>query len=192
MTGSHSIAARPAQDETSREFFHHSSAQRIKTDVVIVEALRRQYPQLKVTVAPQLPYCNLLAYASAGNASYTEVEDSTDPVFAPLSLRQYLPPATRLGGGPGVLAEVVEFGKYLYKWHDKDFLVYIVNGRDGGNSYPQEVMNYVLHKDERPSDELVMAASQWGSVLHNEVWVFDRGFWQKSAELYQSIQSAEW
>jgi hypothetical protein len=42
MTGSQNISIRPAHDETGREYFHHSSGQRISTDTVIVEALRKQ------------------------------------------------------------------------------------------------------------------------------------------------------
>lgn len=28
--------------------------------------------------------------------------------------------------------------------------------------------------------------------MHNEVWVFDQGYWQKSFELYDSVQKASW
>ena len=37
-----------------------------------------------------------------------------------------------------------------------------------------------------------MEASRWSIELHNEVWVFDGGYWQKSAELWQSVQQSEW
>jgi len=39
---------------------------------------------------------------------------------------------------------------------------------------------------------LIKDATKWGSELHNEVWVFDGGYWQKSAELYRSVQKSTW
>ncbi|KAF2814767.1 P-loop containing nucleoside triphosphate hydrolase protein [Mytilinidion resinicola] len=191
MTGSQSIAIRPAHDETGREYFHHSSGQRISTDTVIVEALRKQYPELNVVVSPQ-GSCNLLAFADAGHASAIPIEDTADPVYAPIKWRQYIPPARRLDHGAGVLADFVLFGKYVYKYNGHEFLLYVANGRDGSSAYPQITNNYILTKEERPADELIIAATKYGQELHNEVWVFDGGYWQKSGELWQSVQHSKW
>ncbi|RYC56798.1 hypothetical protein CHU98_g9410 [Xylaria longipes] len=35
-------------------------------------------------------------------------------------------------------------------------------------------------------------AGGWANELHGEVWVFDQGYWQKSAELFRSIMGASW
>jgi transitional endoplasmic reticulum ATPase len=32
----------------------------------------------------------------------------------------------------------------------------------------------------------------WANALHNEIWVFDQGFWRKDAALYTEIQKADW
>lgn len=195
MTGSINLALRPAHDEAAREYFHHSSGQRVSTDIVIVEALRRQYPELNLTVAPVdglTSSCDLLAFAAAGHASVTPAEDSSDPVYKPLSWRQYLPPARRLDNAPGSLVSMVKFGKYMYKWKDEEFIVYIVNGRDGTGYYPSVVNNYILSKAEQVADDLIMVASRFSAELRNEVWVFDQGYWQKSGDLWQSVQKSEW
>jgi transitional endoplasmic reticulum ATPase len=41
------------EDVTSMSYFDHSSAKRVNTDTVLVEAIRTQYPNLDLVVAPQ-------------------------------------------------------------------------------------------------------------------------------------------
>ncbi|CAI6336062.1 unnamed protein product [Periconia digitata] len=194
MTGNNNAYnIRSHEDETAREYFHHSSGQRVNTDAVLVEALRRQYPDLDLTIVPQAS-ANLLAYASAGFATATPLDDSVnDPVYGTaLKWRVFIPPARRLDNSPGLMADRVLFGKFLYKWNGHDFILYVANGRDGGNPYPDVTNNYILTRDATLVNNLVKDATLWGSKLHNEVWVFDQGFWQKSRELYDSVQKAQW
>jgi transitional endoplasmic reticulum ATPase len=61
MTGTQQFQGRAAMDGAAQEFIHHSSGQRVFTDTVIVDCLRKQYPELKLTVAPE-PSTGLLAY----------------------------------------------------------------------------------------------------------------------------------
>ena len=192
MTGN-SFALHSHEDHTGREYFHHSSAQRTNTNAVVVEALRKQYPHLSLVVAPQA-YLNLIAYASAGNAIATPLQDQvTDPIYgAALTIRSYLPPARRLSNQPGVMVEQVLFGKYMYKWKGHEFLLYIANGRDGGQAYPDITYHYILSNETHKVDELIKEATLWGVQLHNEVWVFDQGYWQKSRELWESVQKSRW
>jgi hypothetical protein len=190
MTGSSSMRS---ADHAAQEYFHHSSGQRTNTDIVVVEALRKQYPNLDVVVAPR-GYLNLLAYASAGLATITPLEDSDkDPVYGrALAHTIYLPPARRLDGGSGGFAKNLKFGKFLYKWKDHEFLLYIANGRDGAGSYPDITVHYILTAETEKAEQLVKEASIWGSELHNEVWVFDGGWWQKSSELWRSVERSHW
>jgi len=181
------------EDMAALSFFDHSSGKRINTDVVLIEAIRSQYPNLDLTVAPQ-GRLNLLAYASAGFAKVTPLEDSvTDPVYGPgVKWRSYAPPSHRLDPSPGYMVERVIFGKYMYKWKDQEAILYIAEGRDGGSYYPSPTLHYVLSNASHKVDELIKDATKWGSELHNEVWVFDGGYWQKSAELYRSVQKSTW
>jgi transitional endoplasmic reticulum ATPase len=192
MTGN-SFTVHSHEDQAGREYFHHSSAQRISTDVVLIEALRKQYPHLELVVVPQ-GLINLLAYAAAGHAKATPLEDAVkDPVYGVgVKLRSYVPPYRRFDGGPGAFVENVMFGKFLYKWKDSEAILYIADGRDGSMSYPAIRNHYILTPNEHKVDALIKEAAIWGAQLHNEVWVFDGGYWQKSAELYNSVQKAEW
>jgi AAA+ superfamily predicted ATPase len=181
------------EDMASLSYFDHSSGKRINTDVVLIEAIRSQYPNLDLVVAPQ-GRLNLLAYASAGYANVTPLEDVVkDPVYGPgVKWRSYATPAHRLDPSPGYMVERVIFGKYMYKWKDQEAILYVAEGRDGGASYPTPTLHYILSNASHKVDELIKEATKWGSELHNEVWVFDGGYWQKSAELFHSVQKSTW
>ncbi|KAI9708834.1 MAG: hypothetical protein M1820_003790 [Bogoriella megaspora] len=190
MTGDNPhLAYRPSHDSAATEFLHHSTGKRVNTDTVIYDTLRAQYPELHVTANPRT-LCDLLAFAAAGHASYTPIDHTDDSTS--LKWRQYLPPARRLDGGVGALVDIVHFGKYMYKFKSHEFIVYIVEGRDGVMAYPAITMQYILSSDVRGTDDLLVAASQWGWELHDQVWVFDRGYWQKNSDLWRSVQKAEW
>ncbi|KAJ9136558.1 p-loop containing nucleoside triphosphate hydrolase protein [Pleurostoma richardsiae] len=180
-----------SEDSTTKRFFDHSSGKRINTDAVIAKALKKQYPDLELVITESRS-CDLLAYASAGHASFTVIEDESDTLPSLLEWKVYFPPARRLDGGHGAIADSLVFGKFLYKWRSQEFLVYLVDGRDGGAYYPQVVNYYILSPDRRTADSLILAAGGWSDELHEEIWVFDQGYWQKSAELYRSIKNAAW
>ncbi|KAF1842241.1 P-loop containing nucleoside triphosphate hydrolase protein [Cucurbitaria berberidis CBS 394.84] len=183
-----------SHDMAGLAYFDHSTAKRVNTDIVLVEALRTQYPNLDLVIAPQQGGLNLLAYASAGFAKVTPLEDTVnDPVYGlGVKWRSYIPPARRLDTRPGAMVERLVFGKFLYKWKDQEFIVYIADGRDGAQPYPSVTNHYILTKMEHKVDALIKEATTWSAQLHNEVWVFDGGYWQKSAELYASVQNASW
>jgi transitional endoplasmic reticulum ATPase len=123
------------------EYSHHSSAQRVNTDEVIVKAIEEQYPQKHVTISPEYG-CDPLGYAAAGHALARPVTDSKERFSS--KWRSYVPPAKRLDGATGGLADTVLFGKYQYAWKDHEFVLYLVDGRDGSGSYPTIRNNYLV------------------------------------------------
>lgn len=181
------MASQPATEA----YFNHSSAKRVNTDTVIVRALQQEYPNLELLIAPEAT-SNLLAYASAGHASFSVIEDVGHSLPSLVSWKVYLPPARRIDGGTGILADRIVFGKFAYKWRDSEFIVYRIDGRDGLASYPQITNYYILTTDRHKAEALCVAAGQWSNELHGEIWVFDGGYWQKSADLYQSVMKASW
>lgn len=53
--------------------------------------------------------------------------------------------------------------------------------------------NFILHEGpEAPARLLLLEAGAYAEKLHNEIWVFNQGFWQKNAQLWQDVQSADW
>ncbi|KAM3415998.1 hypothetical protein BST61_g9486 [Cercospora zeina] len=174
------------RNPTSQRYFEHSSANRVNTDAVIVESIRAEYPELHLTVVPRKG-CNILGYAAAGHAGVSPLGNAKDR----LAWRIYVPPASRLNG-KGYTGDAVKFGKYLVDWRNKEFIVYVADGRDGESSYPTIVNQYILSASVEATNTLVLEAGNWGNTLHNEIWVFDGGFWLKSAELFNSVQKASW
>ena len=92
-------------------------------------------------------------------------------------------------GGSGFLYDSVEFGKWMYKWEGKEYILYSVSGSDGPYRAP---MSYLLGSTPVGNDELMLAACSWLNTVHNSVLVFDKGYWKYSSELWQSIQKASW
>ncbi|KAF1827891.1 P-loop containing nucleoside triphosphate hydrolase protein [Dissoconium aciculare CBS 342.82] len=149
------------------KYFDHASAPRVNTDIIVVEALRREYPQLHLTVVPQFN-CNILGFAAAGNAAAAPIDSEQDR----LSTRTYSAPPSRLD-------------------ESREYVIFVAEGRDGTGPYP--VLNqYVLSPSVEATNNLLLEVGAWSSQLHNEVWVFDGGRWQKSAELWQSVQNSHW
>ena len=90
------------------------------------------------------------------------------------------------------MADFVKFGKYLLDWESKEYVLYIAECSDGTEMYANETYQYLLSPSVEATESLVLKAGQWSSVLHNEIYVFDQGFWQKSSELYDSVMKASW
>ena len=195
MRNSEELSIRPSrsQDQAAQEYLHNAGAQRVDTDAVIADTIREQYPHLHLIITPEST-CNLLSYAAAGHAFAMPIAESSGAGSSSTSLkwRRYAPPAKRLDNQPGVLYDQIIFGRYTYGWKNYEFILYIVDGRDGTGPYPVVKNNYILSKSEEATNELIVAASQYGIELHDEIFVFDQGYWQKSKELWQSAQKAEW
>lgn len=179
-------APRAGHNDTSRRYFEHSSAERINTDAVMVESVRKEYPDLHLTVCPTRT-CNILAFAAAGHAGLAPIDNARDR----LTWRNYYSPANRLNGR-GALADSVKFGKYLLDWKNKEFVVYIIEGRDGTSPYGVTQNQYILSSSVEITNTLLVDAGQWTNTLHSEVWLFDGGYWQKSKELYDSAMKSSW
>lgn len=149
--------------------------------------MRAEYPELHLTVVPTYPN-NLLAFASAGEAGIAPIDNEKDRLI----WRQFLPPANRLGGGGGALVDEVKFGKYLLDWNKKEYVMYVIDGSDGTDYFGHQVFQYLLSPSVEATETLLLESGNWNSVLHEEIYVFDQGYWQKSAELFESVKKASW
>lgn len=45
---------------------------------------------------------------------------------------------------------------------------------------------------EDPSRLLLLASGAWENELHDEIWVYDQGWWSKDHALWSEIQKADW
>lgn len=190
------IEPQRSSDTVYGDFERHSGAQRMSTILTIASSLRARYPDHALTMVMAWD-CNLLSFASAGQAQ--AVLDPGDNQN--LILRTFVPPARRLNGDAGALASAIKFAKFNYRWKGHDFILYIVDGDRDNAAFGAGVVNYILRKregepDQQPqdsvSDGLVAAASKYGLDLHQEILVYDQGYWQKNHELWESVQKSFW
>jgi hypothetical protein len=50
-----------------------------------------------------------------------------------------------------------------------------------------------LHEgSEAAARDFIFAAGVWREELHDEIWVFNQGFWNKDHGLWTEIQKADW
>lgn len=191
MTKQISLPLRGYQNETTaQEFYEHSTAARICTDTVIARSLQKRYPELHLTIVPEWD-ANLLAYAGAGHAKATPIEDDEDKEFATLEWHRYVPPAKRIGGGQGYVAVSLKFGKFEYKWNGHDYIIYLVDGRDG--TMPYSVQNYyILSTQKWMAEALITKVGFHASQPRDQIWVYDGGYWQLSSELYHTVMKSSW
>ena len=55
------------------------------------------------------------------------------------------------------------------------------------------VQHYILHEGpEENSRALLVAAGGWNAQLHDEILVFNSGFWRKDHALWEEVQKANW
>jgi transitional endoplasmic reticulum ATPase len=181
------------QKEIFQDFKEHCNGHRVETQLVVLELLRSRHPDFHVTCTWPSK-CDLLGYAAAGHATATlDCDDSLD------SLRYYSEPGPRLEKNPGVLKDLVRFGRWNYTWKHSEYLIYelAVNEPMRG----QTKLFYVLLpltagvlKDGHLStiDELLLAVGAWSTELHEEIYVMDEGNWSKSRDLWKSVQGCSW
>lgn len=56
------------------------------------------------------------------------------------------------------------------------------------------IETYILHEgsSQEPARALLKAAGAYSEELHEEIWVFDGGFWDKDRSLWLEMRKADW
>ena len=177
------LSNRPIADE----YFQHSAGQRVDTDAVIYRLLTERYPDSDITTVP-FRAGNLFDYAAAGFASTSPLTSSASLDWHEWQL--YQSPFRRFDGSNGTLYTDVKFGIFNYTWRDFNFTVFLVDGRDGAGAY--SITNQYIIGPRSVANELIIAAGYHGASLHNEIWVYDYGYWQKDANLWATMNKSSW
>jgi transitional endoplasmic reticulum ATPase len=178
-------------DLAAEAFFHNTEGKRIDTDALMYSKLQALHPDKNITAVPERSI-DILAYAASGGATVVVDPRENGTPFGPFAWDVYVPPQSRSAGGQGNLGKLIKFGKFLVHWKDHVFILYLVEGRDGSASYPEVRMNYILGPTPEATEDLLLAVGSYTSALHEEIWVFNSGYWQKDAVLWRSVQQASW
>ncbi|KAK5171230.1 uncharacterized protein LTR77_004374 [Saxophila tyrrhenica] len=181
-------------DEVYNDFKKHCSADRVNTDLAVTISIREKHPDAHVTTI-SAPDCDLLGFAEAGSLE-TRLRTEGDNFLAQ---RTYTPPATRLEQGQGSLGERVGFGFYDGRYDGQEFNFYEARWRD--EFFGRGTKNYYILSPKAEIDaaghsawvdSLLLAASKWTSELHDEIYVFDSGEWDKNKHLWKAVQNSKW
>ncbi|KAL8989784.1 MAG: hypothetical protein Q9169_008283, partial [Polycauliona sp. 2 TL-2023] len=191
-------AAADDSNPVYNSFYDNSSAPHINSNVVLTSALRKEYPNLHLTITGTYS-SNLLAYAAAGHASASpasitpepNAQDSASSNSLPTDLkwRRYIPPATRVSSSPGILFDQDKFASYIYTWQGYEYILYNIVGAH--NLYDEEV-SYILGPSASANDALLLAACSYQNQLHEEILVFNNGYWSKNHKLWEEVQKSNW
>lgn len=185
--------ASPSHRKSFDAWKTHSGRTRLDTESTTLEFLYRAYPLYHITrTSPSK--CDLLGYARAGYATAVfQVEDGFD------ATRVYRLPPSRIDQAPGKLEDVVNFGRWAYKWKGTEFIVYEVAYVSPFHENihflfvlaPQSAQ-LVQNGHHKYTDALLLASGSWTRELHEEIWVYDSSAWLKSKGLWKSVQDASW
>ncbi|KAG8528902.1 uncharacterized protein KY384_006591 [Bacidia gigantensis] len=157
-------------------------------DTYLQRALRKQYPELSLTVTftNNVP---LLKFAAAGYAT-AELDIKDEGIQR---IRHYIPSHAREGQS-AALGESRSFAKYNYKWADEYFVVYIV--QIGFYTF-----QYILKEPgdgettmsvNTATDQLVRVVGGWSFPDDDQyIYVYD-SYWRASKNLYNQVTKAKW
>ncbi|KAF9780226.1 P-loop containing nucleoside triphosphate hydrolase protein [Thelephora terrestris] len=143
--------------------------------------LRKLYPGHTV-VASQSGVASILGFPAAYVQSLRPDLMISENIFVPFARRM---------GTPGALVERVSYGCFQVAWEKYDFKLFVTTFLRG---YGQVAYQFIVHEgtSEQPSKDLLIAAGGWAQALHDEIWVFNQGFWDKDPGLWEEVQKANW
>lgn len=190
----HSLDEDQAPQEVYNDFKKHCSADRINTDLAVTIAIRQRHADAHITSVSSYS-CDLLGFAGAGHLeARLRIEGDNF-----LATRTYSPPTTRLEDGQGSLGQKVGFGLYEASYEGREFCFYEARWRD--EFFGSGTKNYYILSDKSSVDAyghsewvdaLILTTGKWTSELHDEVYVFDSGEWDKNKHLWKAVQKSSW
>jgi transitional endoplasmic reticulum ATPase len=187
--------SRPRQDGVAADFVSNSKGLRVNTDIFIRDSISRLHPD-KTIDAIVVSGCDILAFAQQTGEATVVPDEANGTRQGPMLMMGYNPPNSRLSGSPGNVESQIIFGKYIVTYKGETFAMYLTDGRDGEGAYPTVRVQYLVSSigDHTASlvEELILAAGIYGNNLHEEIFVYDQGYWQKSSSLFKSISKASW
>jgi transitional endoplasmic reticulum ATPase len=144
---------------------------------------------------------DFLSFAKTGHAkSELIIQSEKDGPEMVDAKRSFERPSRLVAGASGSLSDAVFFGRFRYTWNEKEFLIYQGTWNLTCIGMEEKVFYVLAPRLEATisgghcssTDALLLAVGKWTSVPHEEIYVFDQTYWQKSAELWKSIKGSSW
>ncbi|THH15203.1 hypothetical protein EW146_g5223, partial [Bondarzewia mesenterica] len=175
-------------DPAFNPWVDQGSAKHSYPELLLSRQLQKLYPGHSLVMSADYRL-DLLGFPGAYIQPLSPAEVITNKVFLPLP--------KRTGPVPGLLLDSVEFGAFKVAWKHYDFTLYIARKSRLVVQWPVgfgvKTQYFILHEGpETPANDLLLSAGIYEDQLHNEIWVFNQGFWNKDAGLWQDVQKADW
>ncbi|KAJ7178962.1 P-loop containing nucleoside triphosphate hydrolase protein [Mycena filopes] len=168
----------PVDNEFHKNWSKLASAQFASPQLQAANALRKIYPDhsLVGTFHPFL--------------KFPEILSSPLPNAPQISNVVFIPQGRENGQSKGAIGDQIEFGAFTAAWDKYDFIVYVASFPSG---FGTATMFLILHEGPQdPARSLILKSGLWAESLHDEIWVYNQGWWQKDHQLWVDIQSADW
>ena len=168
-------------------FKDHCTGKNNESQLVVMEAIRATHPDMHVTTFYQNDF-DLFGWAKSQKAQVTLLPCGNHHLIQ----RQYEVSEHQL-------CDRIVFGHYRLNLEEKSFEFYKAEWREVFGRLKQ--VFYLLSEktdvDEagphsKPADDLLMKIGKWTSQLHDEIYVFDGGDWNKDERLWKAIMSSNW
>ena len=180
-------------------FSRHATGTNNTTGLAVLQAIRAHHPQQLITPFSDDDF-DVLGWAKASDDAELLSVHSPSESFVK---REYRLQPSGVAGRKheGQLADHVVFGRWCLKWKGEVYDLYAAEweysfmGRTTRLFYLASPPTN--HCDDRTNstpgtDALLLTAGKWTASLHNEIFVFDSGHWDKDSHLCTSIKSCCW
>ena len=173
-------------------FLKHNSSARLNSEIFLQNALKNVHrPDLVTWIHAE--DCDLLGFAEAGHAK-ADLELDGDTYTA---IRKYKIPARTLEEPEGSVSDDIRFARWTYEWNGRSAICYKMKWFDVGWL---EREYYAIVTDASSlvngcceyTTELIKACGTWTQQLHDEVYLYEDGDWQKDKTLFSSVRKASW
>lgn len=200
-TGSGSAPPYPSRPvvsggSVSKDFFDNGQGLATSVETLIVQSIRNHHPNHHISIAQGADFVGFAAARDDITCTLSSPSNQT------IIERFYFPPARRFGDDvDGTFFSQVQYGCFDYNFKGTDFILYLVTGSNGSWPVPYRFIltptgpkptDVEVAAAQEKADELLSAQVKFAEELHDEVMVFDQGYWQKSKELFQNIQKSNW
>ncbi|KAJ3756439.1 P-loop containing nucleoside triphosphate hydrolase protein [Lentinula raphanica] len=174
-------SSRKESDTFYNKWTQQASAKHVDAVLSAFEALRRLYPKHSIVTTTD----SRLHPFSFPGAQVVPLEHN--PLVATLG---FAPLNRSSAPVPGLLTSRVLAGSFKLQWQ---VINLVPESRLHPTCGPVGTQSFILHEgSEEPARQLLLACGLWSEAIHNEIWVFNQGFWQKDGGLWDSIQKADW
>lgn len=193
------VSSDSALVDTFTSFKAFFSERKSSPRLAVLEFLRHRFPDHHVTCTEARHEYDFNGYAHVGKAEIHPVFSDNDAELFEAA-RKYKAPKRRMDNEPGKLYDDVIFGRYGFIWRQHEFILfktswlvtcwgqeayhwYILTPRDAGT---------ISEGHHSLTDELLLEVGKWSSEVHEEIYVFDDSDWEKSHDLWKSVQDSSW